>query len=127
MRLLGKQCSWSVRRARDPEQTGTVTGMIEHCLCIAGPFPFSVFTPWLPGVRCKSLSTSQPAPVSTVAEGPLTSHAGGRSVPCRDYLHDDSEINASGCREALLWRVYSLVAMIRTRFEQHGQRVMASS
>ena len=108
------QCPQSVRRARDPGVTGTVTGMAEHCLCIANPFSLSVFTPRHPRVRCKTPSPSQPATVRTVAEGPLTSHAGGRSVPCRDYLHDGSQVNANRRREALLRRVYNLVAVIRT-------------
>lgn len=88
---------------------GTVTSMAEHCLCIANPFSFSVFTSWHPGLRYKTLSPFQPATVSTVAEGPLTSHAGGRSVPCRDYLHDGSQVNASRSRETPLWRMYNLV------------------
>jgi len=49
-----------------------------------------------------------------VAEDLLSSLAGDRSVPCRGYLHDGSQVNASSSREALLWRVYDLVAVIRT-------------
>lgn len=108
------QCPQSVRRARDPGVTGTVTGMAEHCLFIGNPFSLSVFTPWHPGMRCKTPFPSHPATVSTVAEGPLISHAGAMSVPCRDYLHDGSQVNASRSREALLRRVYNLVTVSRT-------------
>lgn len=46
--------------------------------------------------------------------GIFASHAGGRAVPCRDYLHDRSQVNSSRSREVLLRRVYSLVVVIRT-------------
>lgn len=64
----------------------------KHCgLCTAKPFFLDAFTPWHPGMRCRTLCPFQPAPEGSVAEGVLMAHAGGRHC-----VQAGSQVNPAG-------------------------------